>query len=85
MRRSISATREQETTRLLPNRVRLEEKSYTFGGELGYLASTSMPVSLSYALQNSLQTCSVLVAGRLGPDELSTAAFSYMLAMVTVT
>ena len=37
---------------------------------------------LSYVLQNSIQTVSVLVAGRLGPDELSAAAFSLMLAMV---
>ncbi|KAM5538601.1 hypothetical protein V8D89_007630 [Ganoderma adspersum] len=42
----------------------------------------SIPVILSYVLQNSIQTVSVLVAGRLGPDELSAAAFSLMLAMV---
>ena len=40
------------------------------------------PVILSYVLQNSIQTVAVLVAGRLGPDELSAAAFSLMLAMV---
>lgn len=34
-------------------------------------------------LQNSLQTLSVVVVGRLGPSELSAAAFSYMLSMVT--
>ncbi|EMD40035.1 hypothetical protein CERSUDRAFT_45456, partial [Gelatoporia subvermispora B] len=39
-------------------------------------------VILSYILQNSIQTVSVLVTGRLGPDELSVAAFSLMLAMV---
>lgn len=39
-------------------------------------------VILSYVLQNSINTVSVLVVGRLGPDELSTAAFSLMLAMV---
>jgi hypothetical protein len=44
---------------------------------------TSIPVILSYILQNSIQTISVLIAGRLGPDELSVAAFSLMLAFVT--
>ena len=44
--------------------------------ELGFLAASSLPVALSYALQNSLQTLSVVVVGRLGPDELSAAAFS---------
>ncbi|KAF5354556.1 hypothetical protein D9758_011209 [Tetrapyrgos nigripes] len=38
------------------------------------------PVILSYILQNSIQTISVVVVGRLGPDELSVAAFSLMLA-----
>lgn len=40
-------------------------------------------VILSYILQNSIQTVAILVAGRLGPDALSAAAFSYMLAFVT--
>lgn len=40
-------------------------------------------VILSYILQNSIQTVAVLVVGRLGPDALSAAAFSYMLAFVT--
>ena len=40
-------------------------------------------VILSYVLQNSIQTVSILVVGRLGPDELSAAAFSLMFAMVT--
>ena len=52
-----------------------------------YVHSSEYPleitVILSYALQNSIQTSSILVVGRLGPDELSAAAFSLMLAMVT--
>ncbi|CAL1712119.1 unnamed protein product [Somion occarium] len=43
----------------------------------------SIPVILSYILQNSIQTVSILVVGRLGPNELSVAAFSLMFAMVT--
>ncbi|KZT63964.1 MOP flippase [Daedalea quercina L-15889] len=54
----------------------------TFGPLFASLALDSLPVILSYVLQNSIQTVSVLVAGRLGPDELSAAAFALMLAMV---
>lgn len=42
-----------------------------------------IPVILSYILQNSIQTVSILIVGRLGPNALSAAAFSYMLAFVT--
>jgi MATE family multidrug resistance protein len=43
----------------------------------------SLPVILAYTLQNSLQTISVLIVGRLSPEALATAAFSYMFAMST--
>ncbi|KIK65106.1 hypothetical protein GYMLUDRAFT_384287 [Collybiopsis luxurians FD-317 M1] len=43
----------------------------------------SIPVILSYTLQNSVQTISIVITGRLGPHELSVAAFSLMLAFVT--
>jgi hypothetical protein len=45
--------------------------------------SAYLTVILSYILQNSIQTVSIVVAGRLGPHELSVAAFSLMLAFVT--
>ncbi|CDO70829.1 hypothetical protein BN946_scf184801.g21 [Trametes cinnabarina] len=41
------------------------------------------PVSSSTPFQNSIQFVSVLVTGRLGPNELSASAFALMLAMVT--
>ena len=41
------------------------------------------PVILSYILQNSVQTAAIVVTGRLGPEQLSAAAFSMMLAFVT--
>lgn len=47
------------------------------------LLKNSTPVILAYALQNSLQTFSVLVVGRLSPEALATSAFSYMFAMCT--
>ncbi|KXN84930.1 hypothetical protein AN958_11913 [Leucoagaricus sp. SymC.cos] len=40
-------------------------------------------VILSYILQNSVQTVSIVIVGHLGPDELSAAAFSLTLAFVT--
>jgi len=51
--------------------------------EFKVLLGGSVPVILAYALQNSLQTISVLVVGRLSPEALATAAFSYMFAMST--
>jgi len=52
-------------------------------GEIWLLTRASVPVILAYTLQNSLQTVSVLIAGRLSPEALATAAFSYMFAMAT--
>ena len=49
--------------------------------ELLLLLRGSIPVILAYALQNSLQTFSVLIVGRLSPEELATSALSYMFAM----
>jgi MATE family multidrug resistance protein len=34
-------------------------------------------VILAYTLQNSLQTISVLIVGRLGPEALAVSAFCY--------
>ncbi|KAK4190698.1 MATE efflux family protein [Podospora australis] len=51
--------------------------------EIFLLSRASVPVILAYTLQNSLQTISVLIVGRLSPEALATAAFSYMFAMAT--
>jgi len=51
--------------------------------EFWTLFKASIPVILAYTLQNSLQTVSVLIVGRLSPEALSVAAFSYMFAMAT--
>jgi len=40
-------------------------------------------VILSYSLQNSIQAVSILIAARLGPQELSAASVALMLAFVT--
>jgi MATE family multidrug resistance protein len=51
--------------------------------EFWILFKGSLPVVVAYALQNSLQTISVVIVGRLSPEALATAAFSYMFAMAT--
>jgi MATE family multidrug resistance protein len=58
-------------------------KSKLWIAEFVVLLKGSVPVILAYTLQNSLQTTSVLVVGRLSPEALATAAFSYMFAMST--
>ena len=51
--------------------------------EFQILLKGSIPVILAYTLQNSLQTISVVIVGRRSPEDLATAAFSYMFAMST--
>ena len=51
--------------------------------EFKILTKGSIPVILAYALQNSLQTISVVIVGRSSPENLATAAFAYMFAMAT--
>ena len=51
--------------------------------EFWILLRGSVPVIIAYTLQNSLQTVSVLIVGRLSPEALATAAFSYMFAMAS--
>ena len=51
--------------------------------EFKILLKGSIPVILAYALQNSLQTISVVIVGRGSPQDLATAAFAYMFAMST--
>jgi MATE family multidrug resistance protein len=51
--------------------------------EFWVLLQGSLPVIVAYTLQNSLQTISVLIVGRLSPEALATAAFAYMFAMAT--
>ena len=51
--------------------------------EFKILFNGSIPVIVAYTLQMSLQTVSVLIAGRTSPENLAVAAFSYMFAMCT--
>ena len=58
-------------------------RSHLIANEFVILLKGSIPVILAYALQNSLQTISVLVIGRSSPENLATSAFSFMFAMIT--
>jgi len=51
--------------------------------EFVVLLKGSIPVIIAYTLQNSLQTVSVLIVGRVSPEALATAAFAYMFAMAS--
>ncbi|KND87227.1 putative transporter C11D3.06 [Tolypocladium ophioglossoides CBS 100239] len=76
-----------ETSTLLPGPVfRASSTSsniWAWWSETLLLIRSSVPVILAYTLQNSLQTISVMIVGRLSPEALATAAFSYMFAMAT--
>lgn len=74
-----------ESTALLP-KAGTQPARNTLGlwvEEILILSKAAVPVILAYTLQNSLQTASVLIVGRLSPEALATAAFSYMFAMAT--
>ena len=60
------------------------KKIHRIATEFWILLKGSVPVILAYALQNSLQTFSVVIVGRLSPEALSVAAFCYMYAMATM-
>ncbi|PYI26497.1 MATE efflux family protein [Aspergillus indologenus CBS 114.80] len=79
-----------ETTVLLPSPSTAcpsheQDERYVpaFLGEVFRLAKDSVSVILAYALQNSLQATSILIVGRTSPENLATAAFSFMFAAVT--
>jgi MATE family multidrug resistance protein len=52
--------------------------------ELKLLSSTSIPASLGYMVQNSIQTVSIAIVSNYGTDQdLSASAHGFMIAMVT--
>lgn len=93
-RKGSSSAIPSERTSLLPPPEREEGDVYDLEhgdwstlhlvlAEFCILLKGSIPVILAYTLQNSLQTISVLIVGRLSPEALATAAFSYMFAMAS--
>ncbi|KAI0853113.1 MATE efflux family protein [Daldinia vernicosa] len=85
---SPSSIFNDESTALLPKAPLASAQTNTpqyqqWLAEIWLLTKASIPVILAYTLQNSLQTISVLIVGRLSPEALATAAFCYMFAMAT--
>jgi multidrug resistance protein, MATE family len=96
---SPNATPPNERTSLLPKRsptsstteagevYELEDegisKTKLWINEFLILVKGALPVILAYTLQSSLSATSILVVGRLSPQSLATAAFSYMFAVST--
>lgn len=76
-----------ETTPLLlespSNQLATQPEYVEWLTEMWFLTKASIPIILAYLLQNSLQTTSILVAGRISSDALAVSAFSYMFAMAT--
>lgn len=56
-----------------------KEELKLVGQEFWILFKGSLPVIVAYCLQNSLQTISVLIVGRLGPEALAVSAFCYSM------
>jgi multidrug resistance protein, MATE family len=73
----------EEPSESLPENADIKARSKVILHEFWILLRGSVPVILAYTLQNSLQTASVLIVGRLSPEALATAAFAYMFAMAT--
>lgn len=48
-----------------------------------HLVIAKPPVIFSYTLQHSIHAIAIVIAGHLGPNELTLAGFSLMLAFVT--
>ena len=72
-----------ERTSLLPKARSAYYHNGSIVQEIVIQLKSAIPIILAYTLQNSLQTVSVLIVGRLSPKALATSAFAYMFAMAS--
>ncbi|CAO3639392.1 unnamed protein product [Cunninghamella blakesleeana] len=72
-----------ETDLLLPSTSPLNNQKPTYRQEFYWLIKNAIPLVISYLLQNSLQSVSVITAGRLGPNELAATALASLFITVT--
>ncbi|KAL4265736.1 multi antimicrobial extrusion (MATE) family protein [Pleurotus pulmonarius] len=79
----VASTSSSSSTALGPTQLHVSEANALDFKLSWSLFVDAVPVILSYILQNSIQSTSILIVGRLGPEELSIAAFSLMLAFLT--
>jgi MATE family multidrug resistance protein len=61
----------------------LVHENLTYKGELFHLTRETLPISLSFALQNAIQGYSIFLAGGIGTFELGVASYGYMFASCT--
>lgn len=57
--------------------------NFSHRAEIRRLAQTTLPIFLSFAMQNIVQAWSILMAGTLGDFELRVASYGYMFATCT--
>lgn len=75
-----------ESAPLLESGKKAEQRTYSYRREVLSLAGLSVPIALSFALPNAVQTASVFVVGRSGDsDEMAGVAYGYMFASATGT
>lgn len=70
-----------EETPLLPEQP--QHPTLTYGPEIYKLARNTLPITLSFALQQIVQAWSVIIVGRQGTFELGVASYGYMFATCT--
>ncbi|KAI8089358.1 mate-domain-containing protein [Halteromyces radiatus] len=68
---------------LIPVSLSSGESKSTYRQELYWLLKNALPLVISYLLQNSLQSVSVISAGHLGSTELAAASLASMFVTVT--
>jgi MATE family multidrug resistance protein len=61
----------------------VQDAKISYIWELKHLAAAAAPISLSFATQNVVQACSIMVAGKIGTFELGVASYGYMFASCT--
>ena len=65
------------------NSVQHEESNLSIWDDLIDLSKKSLPICLSFALQNAVQAISVLTAGRIGSFELAVTSYGFMFYSCT--
>ncbi|KAF1803758.1 mate-domain-containing protein [Mucor lusitanicus] len=70
-----------ESTLLLSKRQ--DQKKQGYRHEFKWLLKNAMPLVISYLLQNSLQSVSIITAGHLGANELASATLGSMFVTIT--
>ncbi|CZR65216.1 uncharacterized protein PAC_15116 [Phialocephala subalpina] len=74
---------ESSSQTLLSETTTLQSTKFSYLHESLSLIAATAPISLSFAMQNIVQACSIMIAGKLGTFELGLASYGYMFATCT--